>query len=92
MPGDSTFTVVNLIGAITAVDGGVIRDMMTGQPPVIFQQGTLFATAALAASIAVVIAYALGTPRLVTFAVGLAIGVLLRLGSERSNWRLWVPQ
>lgn len=82
---------VVLLGVITAVGGGVIRDMMIGRPPAIFQQGTLYATAALAASIAVVILHALGSPRVVTFAVGLAVGALLRLGSERYNWRLWVP-
>ncbi|HEU5434098.1 MAG TPA: TRIC cation channel family protein [Thermomicrobiales bacterium] len=83
---------VVLLGVITAVGGGVIRDMLTGQPPVIFQESTLYATAALAASIAVVVTHALGAPRPLTFVVGLGVGVLLRLGSVRYNWRLWVPR
>jgi uncharacterized membrane protein YeiH len=40
--------VVVLMGAVTGSAGGVLRDVLTGEVPLLFQQGELYATASLA--------------------------------------------
>lgn len=75
-----------LLGTITAVGGGAIRDVMMRQVPAIFG-GTIYATAALAASGVVVACTKLGSPTLGLVA-GIVLGAALRLLSVRYNWTL----
>lgn len=81
-----------LLGVITAVGGGLIRDILTGETPTIFRRGELYAFAAMGASVAVVLCRELDTPRGVTILVGIVIGVMLRLGSIRWGWTSWAPR
>jgi uncharacterized membrane protein YeiH len=81
-----------LLGVITAVGGGLIRDVMTGTTPAIFQRGELYAFAALGTSLAVVVLRELDVARGAIFFAAIAIGVGLRLGSVRFGWTSWAPR
>jgi uncharacterized membrane protein YeiH len=81
-----------LLGVITAVGGGMIRDVMTGTTPPIFQRGELYAFAALGTSLAVVVMRELEVTRGVLIIVAIAVGVGLRLGSNRFGWTSWAPR
>ena len=81
-----------LLGVITAVGGGVIRDVLTGETPMIFRRGELYAFAALGASLAMVLVEYSGAPQGMLVIVGFAVGLSLRLGSLRFGWMSWVPR
>ncbi len=81
-----------LLGVVTAVGGGVIRDVLTGDTPMIFRRGELYAFAALGASVAMVLAEAGGASRGLMVLVGFAVGLGLRFGSLRFGWTAWVPR
>ncbi|BCJ34568.1 hypothetical protein Athai_20710 [Actinocatenispora thailandica] len=75
-----------LLGLITAVGGGVVRDVLIRRVPAIFG-GTLYAAAALAASVVVVVSTRLGQPTL-GVAAGVLVGAGLRLLSIQFHWTL----
>jgi uncharacterized membrane protein YeiH len=81
-----------LLGVTTAVGGGVIREVLIGETPMIFRRSELYATAALGACLAVIIMRELGSPREITVAAGIAFGTFVRLGSLRSGWMSWQPR
>ena len=81
-----------LMGVTTAVGGGVVRDMMTGETPIVFRRGELYALAALGGCIVVIVFRELGSPREVTVLAGLAAGFVLRMASLRYGWMSWVPR
>lgn len=81
-----------LLGVITAVGGGVIRDMMTGVTPAIFKQTELYGLAALGACLAVLLMRYLGMPREIVVLIGVSTGVFLRLGSVYWGWMSWAPK
>ncbi len=89
---DLSFWSAILLGIITAIGGGVIRDTMTGVTPPIFKQTELYGLAALGACIAIVLARSLGAPREVLVLVGVSTGVFLRLASVRWGWMSWAPR
>jgi uncharacterized membrane protein YeiH len=80
-----------LLGVITAVGGGVIRDVFTGDTPMIFRRGELYAFAALGAALAMVLLEALGASRGLMTVAGFGAGLGLRFGSIRYGWTAWVP-
>ena len=71
-----------LLGVVTAVGGGVLRDVLTGDTPMIFRRGELYAFAALGAGPAMVLADAGGVMVREVFAVGLG----MRFGSGCYGW------
>lgn len=81
-----------VLGIITAVGGGLIRDMMTGQTPAIFQKTELYGLVALAVAIMVIVMRDLGSPREITAIASIAFGLFLRLGSLRWGWTSWEPR
>jgi uncharacterized membrane protein YeiH len=83
---------VLLMGVVTAVGGGVIRDILTGDTPLIFRRGELYALAALGTCIMVVALQELGSPREIVVPAGLVTGIGLRLGSLRYGWMSWQPR
>lgn len=89
---DLSFWSALLLGIITAVGGGVLRDMMTGVTPAIFKQAELYGLAALGACLVVVAARALGVPREILVFLGVSTGVFLRLGSLHWGWMSWAPK
>jgi uncharacterized membrane protein YeiH len=76
------------MGTITGVAGGVIRDVLTAEIPLVLRPGLLYATAAVAGAGLYVGLIRLGTPRDVAALAGMATIVGLRLGAILRGWRL----
>ncbi|MGP6086967.1 trimeric intracellular cation channel family protein [Antarctobacter jejuensis] len=81
-------TVVLVMGIVTGCAGGLARDVVANEVPLVLKQGELYVTCALAGSLATVIAATLGATPLVTGAVTLAVTFALRAGSLALGWRL----
>lgn len=74
-----------LLGMITGIGGGLIRDLLTGEIPIVLRR-EIYAVAALVGAIAVVIGVRLGVPRLSVLLVAAALTFLLRLVAMRRHW------
>jgi len=78
-----------LMGTITGVAGGVLRDVLLGEIPLIFRPGRLYATAAIVGATLYVLLAAHGVPSEVAALAGMAVIAGLRLGAI--YWRLELP-
>ena len=76
-----------LIGGLTAVGGGVIRDVLVSEVPVVLRS-ELYAVAALAGASVLVIARAMALPSEAGIIAGAALCFALRLISLNRGWRL----
>ena len=81
-----------LLGVITAVGGGVIREVLIGETPTVFRRSELYALAALGTCLVVVLMREMDVPRSVIVIAGMAFGTFLRLGSVRWGWMSWQPR
>lgn len=79
--------IVVLMGTITGVTGGVLRDVITAQVPLILRR-EIYATAAIAGVTVYLALQALGTPRSSAFWVGMIVVVALRLFAMRRGLHL----
>lgn len=79
---------VILLGAVTGVAGGVVRDMLCRRLPFILR-GELYATASLAGAGFWLLLARLGAPAPVAAASGVVLVFVLRLAARR--WRLSAP-
>lgn len=76
-----------LMGIITAVGGGSLRDVFSGRTPKVFERGEPYAlVAALAATVFLICNQLSGNVTLST-TVGLATGFIFRVLALRLNWR-----
>ena len=74
-----------LLGTITAVGGGMVRDVVLRRIPTIFGGNTLYATCALVASAVMVLMARLGHPT-----IGLVVATLTGAGlTLLARWRGW---
>ncbi|WP_339857235.1 trimeric intracellular cation channel family protein [Pseudohongiella acticola] len=80
--------IVILMGTMTGVTGGVLRDIVTARVPLIMQR-EIYASAAIAGVAAYLLMQALGLPQPVAFVGGVIVVVALRLGALR--WNLHLP-
>ncbi|MER6035100.1 MULTISPECIES: trimeric intracellular cation channel family protein [unclassified Streptomyces] len=85
-----------LLGTITAVGGGAIRDLLLAHTPSIFGGNPLYATVAVLVSGVTVLCSRLGVPT-VGIAAGLLLGVSLRMVALVRGWHLpgsrdWRPR
>jgi len=80
--------VVVLMGAMTAAAGGMVRDVLCGDVPMILQGRELYATAAAAGAAAYVGLSAAGAARPLAASAGLATTLVLRLLSLRHGFGL----
>jgi uncharacterized membrane protein YeiH len=78
-----------LMGTITGVAGGVIRDVLLGEIPLIFRPGRLYATAAIVGAALYVLLAGHGVAREAAALAGMGIIAALRLGAI--YWRLELP-
>jgi uncharacterized membrane protein YeiH len=80
-----------MLGVITGVAGGMIRDLLTGEIPLVLRTGVyLYATAALCgASTFVIIAPRLSSS-LLSQSIAIVITLSLRLAAM--HWRLRLPE
>lgn len=77
-----------LLGMLTGIGGGIVRDLLLSRVPVVFEVGELYAIAALAGATLVVVGHSLQWPELPTAIGGAVLCFALRLGAMRFNWRL----
>ncbi len=70
--------IVVLMGTMTGVTGGVLRDVITAQVPLILRR-EIYATAAILGIGAYLALHALGVPRALAFGIGMIVIVALRL-------------
>jgi uncharacterized membrane protein YeiH len=80
-------TVALAMGVITATFGGILRDLLGGETPVILSR-EIYASAALAGAAAFVVLTAVGAPREFAVGTGFAIGLLIRATALRYGWSL----
>lgn len=76
-----------MLGVITAVGGGAIRDIAVGRVPAVFGGNTLYATASLTATVPAIILWNLGYPTVATFASAL-VGGGLCIAARWFKWQL----
>lgn len=82
-----------LIGVITAVGGGVIRDLLANRVPVVLRRsGPVYATPAAIGAIALVLLHEAGAPMLWCAVVGGASATVLRLLALRFHWQAPMPR
>ncbi len=79
--------IIVLMGTMTGVTGGVIRDVITAKVPLILQR-EIYATAAIAGVVAYLAMQALGMERSLAFVGGMVVVVGLRLLAIRWNMHL----
>lgn len=75
-----------LMGVVTGVGGGIIRDILAAEVPDVFRAGTFYATAALAGSASYALLLWLGASRTVVFWVPIVVVLVVRLGSLKFGW------
>lgn len=76
-----------LMGGITGVGGGTIRDVLLAQVPTVLR-ADVYATAALAGAVVVVVGRACRLPKTVTALAGVVVCFLLRMISIWRHWNL----
>jgi uncharacterized membrane protein YeiH len=80
--------VATLMGMMTGVAGGMIRDVLAQRVPMVLRE-EIYATAAFAGGMVYVLFYALEAPLVLTIAASLAATLSLRLAAI--YWRLSLP-
>ena len=80
--------IVVLMGTMTGVTGGILRDVITAKVPLILRR-EIYATAAIVGIAAYLAMHALGAPHPVAFGGGMIVVVTLRLIAIR--WSLHLP-
>jgi uncharacterized membrane protein YeiH len=77
-----------LVGAVNAVGGGLLRDVLTREEPLLFKPGQFYALAAMGGAAAFAVLHgSVGQPSAVAAGAGIAVAIGLRLGSIRLGWR-----
>ncbi len=71
----------SLLGVITGVVGGVVRDVLCNEVPLIFVRGELYATAAWIGSIALIGLQSLGVSAIIAAWAGMATVLAVRLAA-----------
>ncbi|WP_247002840.1 trimeric intracellular cation channel family protein [Aromatoleum buckelii] len=79
--------VASLMGVVTGVFGGIVRDVLCNEVPLVFS-GELYATASWAGALLLIAMKASGaTPGMSALAAGVLV-LVVRLGAMRFGWRL----
>jgi uncharacterized membrane protein YeiH len=78
-----------LMGTITGVAGGVLRDVLLGEIPLIFRPGRLYATAAIVGAALYLLLAGRGVSNNAAALSGMGVTAALRLGAI--FWRLQLP-
>ncbi|TVP58951.1 MAG: trimeric intracellular cation channel family protein [Gemmatimonadales bacterium] len=84
-----TGVIVVLMGTTTGVVGGVIRDILSAQVPLILRKGELYATTAIAGATAYLVLLGLGVIEGLSAAIGMVTVVGLRFAAIR--WGIGLP-
>jgi uncharacterized membrane protein YeiH len=77
-----------LVGTVNAVGGGILRDVLVREEPLIFKSGQFYALAAMAGcAVFALLDVTLAQPTPLAAGAGVAVTLGLRLGSIRLGWR-----
>ncbi len=77
-----------LVGTVNAVGGGILRDVLVREEPLIFKSGQFYALAAMAGcAVFALLDVAPGLTTPLAAGAGVAVTLGLRLGSIRLGWR-----
>ena len=80
--------IVLVMGMITGCMGGLMRDVVCNEVPVVLRQGELYVTAAFSGAVAAVIVAQLGGTAREALLACAALTLILRAGSLGLGWRL----
>jgi uncharacterized membrane protein YeiH len=80
--------IVLLMGVVTGTFGGMLRDVVANEVPLVLKQGELYATAAFAGSGAGLIALWFGSDEPLALLVAATVTFALRAGSMTFGWKL----
>ena len=80
--------IVLLMGVVTGTFGGMLRDVVANEVPLVLKQGELYATAAFAGSGAGLVALWLGAEEPLALLVAATVTFALRAGSMAFGWKL----
>ncbi|HVK91501.1 MAG TPA: trimeric intracellular cation channel family protein [Mycoplana sp.] len=80
-------TVAITTGVMTASAGGILRDLLSGEPSVLLRP-EIYVTAALTGAAAFTAATAAGAPLLIASAIGVLSALVVRSGALRYGWRI----
>jgi len=78
----------SLLGVVTGVFGGVLRDVLVNEVPLVMRPGTLYATASWCGALAMIAALAVGAGEAISAAVGGVLVLGLRLAAIRYSLRM----
>lgn len=76
------------VGVVTAVGGGMIRDIMLNMPISVMHVGSLYATAALVGTVTLEMLYLLGVNIDLAGLIGATLTFVIRLLAKRYGWSL----
>lgn len=80
--------IVVLMGMVTGCMGGMMRDVVCNEVPLVLKQGELYVSCAFMGAAAGVIAELLDFPNPIVLASAAAVTIILRAGSLAFGWRL----
>jgi uncharacterized membrane protein YeiH len=80
---------VVVLGTVTGVGGGVIRDVLSAEIPFVLQRGNLYASTVIVGIAAYLTLESLGVPRQAASLTGMALIAAVRLAAIR--WELELP-
>lgn len=76
------------VGAVSAVGGSVLRDLLLSLPISLMQVGSLYAVAALLGSIALVVFVGIGAPVILAAVIGVMVTFAVRILAVLFHWTL----
>jgi uncharacterized membrane protein YeiH len=74
-----------ILGMITGIGGGLLRDLLTAEIPLVLRR-EIYAVAALVGAVVVVIGHRLGAPNLVTLLGAAALTFVIRMVAVQRDW------
>jgi uncharacterized membrane protein YeiH len=77
-----------MMGVITGIFGGVMRDVICNEIPMVFRRGQLYASCAFLGAWAYLLLTLLNVPDFAAVLSGIALTVVLRLLAVRYDWKL----
>lgn len=86
------FLPATLMGMVTGIGGGIIRDVLAGRVPLILRPGTLYAIPATAGSAVAVLGLRLGLANLTATVAGALVVAVWRFLAMWRRWQAPTPQ